>query len=105
MVLKNKALADGAENGYFVTTGDTLTPVQTVDRSSTEVILQLARLRSGASLASTGFRTTARLVTGDHCGAQLKAERVMQADLGGVFPFSEGVRRTRLHKSTRRRSP
>ena len=105
MVLKNKAVADGAErNGCFVTTGDTLTPVQTVDPSATEVILQLARSCSGASLASMGFRTTAGVVTGDHHGAQLKAERVMQAELGGVFPFSEAVRRTRLHKSTRRRS-
>ena len=91
--------------GWCSRTGDTLTPVQTVDRSSTEVILQLARSRSGASLASKGFRTTAWLVTGDHHGAQLKAERVMQAELGGVFPFSEGVRRTRLHKFTQRRSP
>ena len=60
MVLKNKALAGGAErNGYFVITGDTLTPVQTVDRTRTDVFLQLARSRSGASLASKGFRTTA----------------------------------------------
>ena len=102
-MLKNKAPVDGAEgDGHFVIAGDTLTLLQAVDRTTTDVFLQLARLRSGASLASKGFRTTARVVTGHPYAAQLKAERV--AELVVSLPFHVGLKRTRLHKSTPRRS-
>ena len=75
-------------DGYFVITGDTLTPLQAVDRTAIDVFMQLARFRSGASLASNG-RTPAWVVTVNHYGAHLKAERVMQVELGCV-PFFIG---------------
>ena len=86
MVLKNKALGDGAgEDGYFAVAGDTLIFLQAVHRRATEVFPKLPRLRSGAGLSSKSFRTTARVVTEDHHAAQFKAERVMQAELDGAL--------------------
>ena len=82
MLLKKKGgEGGGGQDCYFMVIGDSITPLQAVDRTTAEVFRHLWRSCTCASLAAKGFASKARAVTADHYAAQLKAERVIRNDL------------------------
>ncbi|CAK0802016.1 unnamed protein product, partial [Prorocentrum cordatum] len=81
MVVRKLATHAGGGDQYFSIVGDTITSLQTCDRTTAEVLKHLALSRSGASLGAKRFKVKARVVSIDHYAANLKAERSIKADL------------------------
>ena len=65
--------------------GDTLTPLQVLERNTAEVVKQILQTSAASSPHSQGFQFKARVVCTDRAGANIKAERSLAEERGPAW--------------------